>query len=529
MSKTIVKNGEIIPQEIPQEEIPQDIEAEKYLLSDFFLKEELIDSYRGKIEPRHFYREAHRVLYKAMLNLRAKGQGVDIVTITDELRKTDMLERVGGIPFLTEIRNFSFTTANAEQHKQIILDKWAARFVIEQCDNIKQQAKAGDFNASDVLAKGANDLLVESFKLQNRASYMPESAAVIAYKFLDSLLAKDRADCYPTGFKELDSILDGGLFPGLYVVGAISSLGKTTFSLQIADNIAMSGKAVLFFSLEMSREELIAKSISRRMMQKAMKDNAGVKNVLEKVEGSAKTTRDIMKGAKSWSKDSRDLLQEAAFWYTGEEGPGNNLAISEGAGNIGYKEIRAAVQAYKVENGVYPVVVIDYLQIMAPADPRATDKQNTDKTVLELKRMSRDFNIPVLAISSFNRENYSQAVNMAAFKESGAVEYSADVLIGLQYEYMRKRPGETDKARTTRIAESQEHVQQEAAQGLPILVDAVILKNRNGARGHASLKFMPRFNCYEDHEKRENCSAPWDAGTSSATGKNSAGTLNNPL
>lgn len=497
MAKTTVTRGEIVP----QEEIPQDIEAEKYLLGDFFNENKLIDRYRDKIEPRHFYREAHRALYKAMLNLRAKGQGVDIVTITDELRKTDMLERVGGVPFLTEIYHFSPTTANAEQHKQIILDKWAARFVIEQCDNIKQQAEAGDFNASDVLAKGANDLLVESFKLQSRASYMPERAADIAAMFIPEILNKSMPDAYPTGFKELDAILDGGLFPGLYVVGAISSLGKTTFSLQIADNIAESGKHVLFFSLEMSKREIIAKSLSRRMMQAAMKKYKNTKH--------AKTTRDIMKGAAGWSSQAQELFLDADAWYhiseeplyigtEPEHHPGDFLEISEGSGNIGYKEIRAAVQAYKVENGVYPVVVIDYLQIMAPADPRATDKQNTDKTVLELKRMSRDFNIPVLAISSFNRENYSQAVNMAAFKESGAVEYSADVLIGLQYGYMRRRKDETEKARAARIAEARDHVQEEAAQGLPILVDAVILKNRNGARGHAPLKFMPRFNCYED-------------------------------
>lgn len=496
MAKTTVTRGEIVPQQVPQ-----DIEAEKYLLGDFFQKNELIDSYRGKIEPRHFYREAHRILYEAMLALRARGQGVDLVTIADELRKKELLERVGGIPFLTEIFHFSPSTANAEQYRKIILDKWAARFVMEQCDNIKQQAEAGDFNASDVLAKGANDLLVESFKLQNRASYMPERAADIAAMFIPEILNKSTPDAYPTGFKELDAILDGGLFPGLYVVGAISSLGKTTFSLQIADNIAESGKHVLFFSLEMSKREIIAKSLSRRMMQAAMKKYKNTKH--------AKTTRDIMKGAAGWSSPAQELFLDADAWYhTSEEPlyigtepehhPGDFLEISEGSGNIGYKEIRAAVQAYKVENGVYPVVVIDYLQIMAPADPRATDKQNTDKTVLELKRMSRDFNVPVLAISSFNRENYNQAVNMAAFKESGAVEYSADVLIGLQYGYMRRRKDETEKARAARIAEARDHVQEEAAQGLPILVDAVILKNRNGARGHAPLKFMPRFNCYED-------------------------------
>ena len=90
MAKTTVTRGEIVPQQVPQ-----DIEAEKYLLGDFFQKNELIDRYRGKIEPRHFYREAHRVLYEAMLTLRARGQGVDLVTIADELRKKELLERVG--------------------------------------------------------------------------------------------------------------------------------------------------------------------------------------------------------------------------------------------------------------------------------------------------------------------------------------------------------------------------------------------------------------------------------------------------
>lgn len=496
MAKTTVTRGEIVPQQVPQ-----DIEAEKYLLGNFFQKNELIDRYRGKIEPRHFYREAHRVLYKAMLNLRARGQGVDLVTIADELRKKELLERVGGIPFLTEIFHFSPSTANAEQYMKIVLDKWAARTVIEQNGRINQEIVDGNLDASDVLTKGADALLDMSFKLQNRASYMPERAADIAAMFIPEILNKSTPDAYPTGFKELDAILDGGLFPGLYVVGAISSLGKTTFSLQIADNIAESGKHVLFFSLEMSKREIIAKSLSRRMMQAAMKKYKNTKH--------AKTTRDIMKGAAGWSAQAQELFLDADAWYhTSEEPlyigtepehhPGDFLEISEGSGNIGYKEIRAAVQAYKVENGVYPVVVIDYLQIMAPADPRATDKQNTDKTVLELKRMSRDFNIPVLAISSFNRENYNTAVNMAAFKESGAVEYSADVLIGLQYGYMRRRKDETEKARAARIVEARDHVQEEAAQGLPILVDAVILKNRNGARGHAPLKFMPRFNCYED-------------------------------
>ena len=135
--------------------------------------------------------------------------------------------------------------------------------------------------------------------------------------------------------------------------------------------------------------------------------------------------------------------------------------------------------------GNKPVVIVDYLQILAPNDPRASDKQNIDKAVLELKRASRDYKIPVIAISSFNRENYKAEANMAAFKESGAIEYGCDVLIGMQLSGMRKNI-------------SEEEITQKK-QANPREVELVILKNRNGRVGFTvQYSYYAMFNYFKE-------------------------------
>ena len=136
--------------------------------------------------------------------------------------------------------------------------------------------------------------------------------------------------------------------------------------------------------------------------------------------------------------------------------------------------------------GQKPFVLVDYLQIAAPYSDRSTDKQNTDKAVLELKRMSRDFKIPVMAVSSFNRENYGVPVHIACFEESGAIEYSADCLIGLQ---LKDAGTEGFDAR-------------KAQQKDPRLVEVVILKNRNGRTGDGpTLAYHPRFGFFEEADE----------------------------
>ena len=315
-----------------------------------------------------------------------------------------------------------------------------------------------------------------------------ESAAYALDDFFQDLLAGREQSAIPTGFLELDAMLDGGLYPGLYIVGAISSLGKTTFCLQVADNIARAGYPVLIFSLEMSRNELIAKSLSRLTLIKALDKYGDTTN--------AKTTRGILRADFTGFNAQEEILHSAVNDY---QAYGQNLFITEGIGNIGVEEIRAGIKRYaSIPGRRPPVVVIDYLQILSPYyNEKCTDKQNTDKNVLELKRMSRDYNTPIIGISSFNRENYSEPVSMASFKESGAIEYSSDVLIGFQYEGWDYQEGETPTARQKRIRTKLQEISAAAGQGEPVGVQAKILKHRNGRRGSIALTYYPLFNYFK--------------------------------
>lgn len=307
--------------------------------------------------------------------------------------------------------------------------------------------------------------------------------------FIDGIAQRAETSFISTGFPQLDQVLDGGLYEGLYVVGAISSLGKTTFSLQIADHIARSGRDVLYFSLEMARSEIIAKSISRGTLEVVMETGGRVSMV--------KTTRGITTGRRwsLYSKEEKELIRRAIERYGAYA---KHLYIFEGIGNIGVKEVVERVREHIEITGNIPVVVIDYLQILSPYNERATDKQNTDKATLELKKMSRDYKIPVWAISSFNRENYTQPVNTTSFKESGAIEYSSDVLIGLQYTGMDYEEGEKESERLSRIRQGQKIREEEAKKGNGIGVEVKVLKNRNGGKGKTSMEYFPMFNFFKE-------------------------------
>lgn len=312
-----------------------------------------------------------------------------------------------------------------------------------------------------------------------KREYLHTSAAYHIEAFINGIQDSANTPYTPTGFSKLDEVLDGGLYEGLYIIGAISSLGKTSWVTQVTDQMAQGGQDILIFSLEMSRAEIMAKSISRHTVQIAKKKGLSTRN--------AKTTRGITtwKRYQGYSKKEIDLINEAVQTYGTYA---KHIYISEGLGDIGAAQVRNSVQEHIAFTGNRPVVVVDYLQILAPHNERATDKQNTDKSVTELKRISRDFKIPVLAISSFNRNNYSVPVTMEAFKESGAVEYSSDILIGLQL-------AGTGAKNFDPTVEKKRN---------PRNIELVVLKNRNGRVGDTiEFKYYPLFNHFEEQMQLE--------------------------
>ena len=329
--------------------------------------------------------------------------------------------------------------------------------------------------------EGLEQLIAAPQKAASEEYRKEHSALRISEEMFNGDLINERLPV-KTDFEGLDEALDGGLFPGLYVLGAISSLGKTTFVLQLAERIAATGRSVLFFSLEMSKYELVAKSYSRLSYE------------LAENKRNAKTTRGILNPIKvlKYNPEEKELLfmtVPAAYQkYAGE------LYINEGLGTVGVKEIQDAIKEHIQMTGEpQPVVFIDYLQILRPADPHMTDKQSVDYNVLELKKISREYSIPIFAISSFNRENYNTPLSMTAFKESGAIEYSSDVLLGLQPAGLQESNGK-DKA-----AKENKAIIKKCKKAEIKDIELVVLKNRNGSTETAiQYSFYAKFNRYTE-------------------------------
>lgn len=333
-----------------------------------------------------------------------------------------------------------------------------------------------DLNDS-LLASAADTAAFLENALTERLKTLPP-----AYDTLSASAQMDALDAYiaqqaqrpalSTGFANLDAALDGGLYDGLYVLGAISSLGKTAFCMQLVDNLAKQGRDVLIFSLEMTAFELMARSISRETF---LSD-------LSRSKALSKTVRGVLDGKRypNYRTAEVEHLDKAKATYAAYA---DRLWFREGDHETGLAYIRSEIERHVRETGTAPVVLIDYLQIIAPVDVHFTDKQNLDRIVCALKKLSREMQLTILAISSFNRENYNLEVSMNAFKESGGIDYSADVLIGLQARGAGK-PGfniDDEKRKDPREIELR------------------ILKNRTAAIPQPlEYRYYPAYSCFEE-------------------------------
>ena len=335
-----------------------------------------------------------------------------------------------------------------------------------------------------------NQLISSTTRPDNVASYIDTIMSRDIDAFKES---KDRK----TGFPLLDAKAKG-LYTGLYVVGAISSLGKTTFCTQLADQLAAAGEDVLFFSLEQSRLELVSKSIARRTAQKDMTtaiDSLSIRR--------GYLPPQVLDAAKSYKNDVRD-----------------RLSIIEGnfACNISF--IGDYVRRYIEDTGTKPVIFVDYLQILQPEkDDRGrtqSTKETVDSTVTELKRLSREHGLTIFIISSLNRTNYLSPIDFESFKESGGIEYTADVVWGLQLQVMNDDLFSTDK----KTIEKRKTVK-EAKKADPRKIELVCLKNRYGVSSYSAyFDYFPRYDLYvETLEPPEPIAAPKPKRTSTRKSK----------
>lgn len=326
-----------------------------------------------------------------------------------------------------------------------------------------------------------NDMLYTSLEQQAIKTYKQENVLNYLDTFNEMIKDKENNKPLSTGIKQLDEALEGGFYKkNLVILGAISSLGKTTLALQLGDNIARGGKDVLIFSLEMSKEELIAKSLSRNSFLKAYDKH---------YTALALTTREILKGIAindeiPNNSQRQEIYKEAYEDY--KDNIASNIYITECNDNI---DINIATINDKIKNHIAitnnkPFVIIDYLQIIQNNDKGLTDKQVIDRIVTSLKRIARDNDITILLISAFNRANYTKEANLSSFRDSSTIEYTSDVLLSLQ---LSKLDGITDDKNEINLNQEQQKDERD--------LTLKVLKNRNGRITDVKdIKFYAKYN-----------------------------------
>ena len=332
--------------------------------------------------------------------------------------------------------------------------------------------------ASNMAAAEASVLERKEERLRSLSCINPADAAAEIY------MLEDADDPIPTGIRVLDNALGGGLKRGLIMLGAVSSVGKTTLLNMIADNLAESGRPVLFVTVEQSSRELTAKSLSRRMY------------LMDHELGDVSYSEIYSKSERGcWSDKRNALFAEVASWFTECVAPHERHLQARNQPSVA--DIAETAYAMEDRFGTTPIVIIDYLQILAPMSDRDSDKQAVDKNVMSLRQLSRDLKTTIICVSSLNRSSYSGVISLDSFKESGAIEYSADVLLGLQprnlAESLEGVPEGKQKAEATKIMTNMKAAFRREC-------EIVILKQRDGvvpAKG-LPIDFLPRFSLFEE-------------------------------
>ena len=315
----------------------------------------------------------------------------------------------------------------------------------------------------------------KAIKDPRKAQHMQRSAGGFLDTFLNEIRSSLNDPPISTGFSKLDRLIDGGLRPALYALQALPNIGKSALLLQIADQIAeYSGKDIVYITLEMSRGEHMARTLSRLTMRQVQHEG--------RPNADARSSAEIMDAYryKSYTADQSRIISDAIEHYRKFA---DHIYFLEGSG-ITAEQIRRAVLQHIAITKNKPVVIVDYLQIIAPEDSKTETRISTDRNINILANMAKSLRLPVIVISAVNRASYnSGSLTLGSSKESSGIEYGADVVLSFQY-----RQNGTEKI----------NLDEEKAKN-PRTLELKLEKNRLGAGyGKAYLNYQPRFNLFTE-------------------------------
>ena len=391
---------------------PQNIDAEQAVLGAMLIKKEAIAEVAQILRPEDFYRDAHKIVYEAMLNLFNKNEPADIVTVSDYLNNENLMEKVGGVTFITAWANTVPTAANVTYHAKIVREKADLRNLINTATDIAGMAYESSDDVADVIDK-SEKMIMEVANRQNVSAFTPMRDIVMETFDKINVLYESKGGLtgIPCGFTDLDKLTSGLQPSDLILVAARPSMGKTAFTLNIGAHVALKEhKNVAIFSLEMSKQQLV---------QRMLCSEGGI------------DSQKLRKG----ELDKTDWGKLVNVANKVAEAP---LYIDDTAG-ITVMELRSKARRLKAEKGL-DLIIIDYLQLMQGRTGKgATDnrQQEISEISRSLKAVARELNVPVIALSQLSRSVESSQIKrpmLSDLRESGSLEQDADIVMFLYRE-----------------------------------------------------------------------------------------------
>lgn len=431
---------------------PQNIEAEQAVLGAMLISKEAITETAQILSPTDFYREAHRIVYETMLELSNKNQAVDNLTVIERLNKSGLLEKVGGIAFVTALANTVPTAANVIFYAKIVREKSLMRRLINTATAIATMGYEDSEDADTIMDK-AEKMILEIASNRKTSDFTPIKQIVIdTFSKIEGLYeSKGGLTGLSTGFKDLDKITTGLQPSDLILVAARPSMGKTAFTLNIASHVAIKeNKPVAFFSLEMSKEQLMQRMLCAEGLVESQRLRVG----------------DL--DEQDWHKliAAADKFSKAPLYI--DDTPG-----------ITIMELRSKARRLQQEKGL-SLILIDYLQLMQGRSSKSSDnrQQEISEISRSLKSLARELNVPVIALSQLSRSVESRQIKkpmLSDLRESGSLEQDADIVIFLYREDYYNT--ETENKNIT---------------------DVIIAKHRNGPVDSIQLFFHKQFTKFAD-------------------------------
>ena len=435
---------------------PQSIEAEKSVLGSMMIDKNVIAQAVEILSAEDFYRDAHKYIFKSIVEMYQRDEPIDEITLLEHLKSTDRLEKSGGISYITEIGSSVFTTANVKSYIKIVEDKATLRKLIDSSTKIIESC----YNNQDDVEKVIDVAEQKIFDLAEKKSssdFEPLSDILErGFEQIETLFNnKGEVTGVGSGFKDLDDLTSGFQKGDMILIAARPSMGKTTFALNIAEHAALrEGKSVVIFSLEMSKEQLAYKLLCSEANVDMLKLRTG--NLEDK----------------DWENIAR------------ASGPLSSakIYIDDTAG-VSIMEMRSKCRRLKIEYGI-DLILIDYLQLMSGSGEESR-QQEVSEISRNIKAIAKEMQCPVIALSQLSRAPEQRADHrpmLSDLRESGSIEQDADLVMFLyRDEYYNKETEEKNVA------------------------ECIIAKQRNGPVGNVKLAWIGQFSKFGnlEHNYRE--------------------------